>query len=203
MALLALAALLGVHAEDTACLLQSHKAQAERTVTCSHGYETYDFSTWTAKLYSLDEGPPEGGISITNFRERNCKQPGILNSQNAGDADDDILQCNCNALVMAGTDSTDGSIDDCSPDPDDNAPWIDLTFTDPQTILAVEFFSIEVGTGTYNVKYWVTDGTSKTATATAQGAGQSSPLELSGLTNPAPIDIQRMRLLSGIVILQP
>ena len=44
MALLALAALLGVQAEDTVCLLQSHKAQALRTVTCPHGFETYDFS---------------------------------------------------------------------------------------------------------------------------------------------------------------
>ena len=93
IALLAIAALLGVQAEDTACLLQSHKAQALRTVTCPHGFETYDFSTWPAKLYNIGMGPPEGGISITNFEATsNCEKPGIFNSQNGDSSDGDILE---------------------------------------------------------------------------------------------------------------
>ena len=54
---LGLAALLGVQAEDTSCLLQSHKAQSLRTTECSQGVETYDFSEWDAKLYTVNEGP--------------------------------------------------------------------------------------------------------------------------------------------------
>ena len=198
MALLALAALLGVQAEDTACLLQSHRAQV-RTTTCPHGVETYDFSTWEAKLYSKDEGPPEGGILITSFEATsNCLKPGIFNSKNGDASDQDILDCNCNALVMAEDGSTDDKIDDCNPSGDD-VPWIDLTFKEPQTILSVEFFDIEnsekANTG---IQYWVTGGDTKTESLQdAKGGNVPSPLDLFGLTNPAPVNIEKIRLPSS------
>ena len=52
-----------------------------------------------------------------------------------------------------------------------------------------------------SVKYWVLDGTSKTARLEdAKGGGVASPLDLSGLSNPAPLFIDRMRLLSVIIV---
>ena len=195
MALLALVALLGVQAEDPACLLQSHKAQA-LTTTCPHGFETYDFSTWPAKLYATDDGPPEGGIKISSFQATsNCLRPGIFNSTNGDDSDTDILACKCNALVMAEAGSTDNDIDDCKPGKN-QFPWIDLTFDEPQTILAVQFFDIEE-TGNTKLTYTVTGGAEQTATVTKGGDGEPSPLDLSGLTNPAPINIEKIRLLSS------
>ena len=84
----------------------------------------------------------------------------------------------------------------------DQAPWIDLTFTEPQTILEVEFFNMVVSdTQAASVKYWVTDGSSKTARLNdPQGEGVASPLVLSGLTDPAPVDIEKIRLLSVIIV---
>ena len=194
MALLALAALLGVQAEDTACLLQSHKAQALRTVTCPHGFETYAFSTWPQKLYSKGEGPPEGGISITNYVETSdCLQPAIFNSENGDDTNGNLLDCKCNALVMAGLGSTDESVDVCPQEEEEDAyPSITLTFDNPQTILEVEFF--DVGAESAEFSYWTTSGQTKTALANGV-EGESAPLDLSGLTDPAPIDIKRIMLL--------
>ena len=115
MALVALAALLGVQAEDPACLLQSQKRQALREVTCSHESETYDFSTWEGKLYSAGMGPPEGGIRISSFQPTSdCLQPAIFTKENGDDTVGNLLDCNCNALVMAGSGSTDSNIDDCT-----------------------------------------------------------------------------------------
>ena len=195
MGLLALAALLGVQAEDTACLLQSQKAQALRTTECPNGYETYDFSTWEAKLYTTGEGPPEGGIEISSFEATEasgCLQPGILD-----DSDGDILDCNCKALVMAFVDNTDDTIAVCSPRRD-QFPWIELSFVEPQTILEVEFFDIRRIREGISITYWVTGGDSNSISLeTAGGRFAPSPLDLSGLTSPAPVDIERMRLLSS------
>ena len=200
MALLALAALLGVQAEDTACLLQSHKSQAIRETECSQGVETYDFSQWDAKLYTTDEGLQQTGILITNYRERECQQPAIFNSQVGPNSDSPVKACNCNALIMAADGSEEDDMDVCTSL--DQAPWIDLTFTEPQTILEVEFFNMVVSdTQAASVKYWVTDGSSKTARLNdPQGEGVASPLVLSGLTDPAPVDIEKIRLLSVIIV---
>ena len=195
MALLALAALLGVQAEDTACLLQSQKAQALRTTECPNGYETYDFSTWEAKLYTAGQGPLEGGIEISSFDAPSnsaCSQPGILD-----DSDDDILGCNCKALVMASFTSTDDDIAVCRV-LGDTFPWIELSFVEPQTILEVEFFDIRRIREGISITYWVTGGDSKSISLeTAGGRNAPTPLDLSGLTSPAPVDIERMRLLSS------
>ena len=193
MGLLALAALLGVQAEDTACLLQSQKAQALRTTECPNGYETYDFSTWEGKLYTAGEGPPEGGIKISSYDATSgCLQPGILD-----DTDGDELECACKALVMASTNSRDDAIQICFQS--NGLPWIELSFDEPQTIIEVEFLDIRklqdaLDTG---ITYWVTGGESKSITFQSYAGPQLSPLVLSDLTSPAPVNIERMRLLSS------
>ena len=113
------------------------------------------------------------------------------------DDDSDELRCNCKALVMAAKFSTDDAIEICRPRRD-QFPWIELSFVEPQTILEVEFFDIEEIEEAITITYWVTGGDSKSISLeTAGGRNVPSPLDLSGLTSPAPVDIERMRLLSS------
>ena len=98
---------------------------------------------------------------------------------------------------MAFVDSTDDDIEVCSPW-GDTFPWIELTFVEPQTILEVEFFDIRRIREGISITYWVTGGDSKSITLQNAGGNKApSPLVLSELTNPAPVDIERMRLLSS------
>ena len=99
---------------------------------------------------------------------------------------------------MAEKDSTDDDIADCNP-ASGEFPWIELTFQHPQTTLEVDFFDIEE-TGNTRLRYWVAGSAPKTVTVTSGGDSQPSPLDLSGLTDPAPVDMEKIRLLSGIVI---
>ena len=198
MALVALAALLGVQAEDPACLLQSQKRQALREVTCSHESETYDFSTWEGKLYSAGMGPPEGGIRISSFQPTSdCLQPAIFTTENGDDTVGNLLDCNCNALVMAGSGSTDESVDVCAQEEAENEyPTITLLFDSPQTILEVQFF--DIGQGGADITYSTTSGSSKTVLANGE-EGEAAIVELAGLEDPAPVDIKQIRLLSGMI----
>ena len=75
-------------------------------------------------------------------------------------------------------------------------PTIDLTFEFPQTILEVEFF--DVGVGGADITYSTTNGQTKTAVANGE-EGEAAIVDLSRLTDPAPVNIKQIRLLSGVI----
>ena len=125
-----------------------HLQSRRTTFTCPHGEEEYTFAEWDPKLYAVGE-KPANGITITDYvnpTDSDCQQPAILNDVNSADPSEDILRCDCNALVLAMDGSTDSSVSVCDVTNNGaNYPRLELTFDDPQDIVAVTFQNIGNG----------------------------------------------------------
>ena len=145
-------------------------------MTCAHGEEEYTFADWLPRLYTTGS-VPANGITITGFTAEHskCQQPAILSRSNSNGSprDDEIMACDCNALIMARDGSDQARVGVCPlrlPS-DSEIPTIELTFDEPQDIVEVTFFNADLPGNEFI--YTTTAG--ETVVVTMPDAGISEP----------------------------
>ena len=158
--------------EDSSILqLQSRST----SFTCPHGEEEYTFEEWTPKLYAVGE-KPANGITITNFMDGDpsCQLIAILSDVNSGGSGQQILACDCNALVQASDGSSNALVQPCTARGNRlwGSPKIELTFDEPQDIVSATFQNVVVP---FETTFSYTNGADESVEIAVPNQGRSNP----------------------------